>query len=254
VTPVRDVEFVVPFGPESDPRRGARNSLNFIIGAGRIRDGVSVNQAVAELGGIARRLQDGVPVENARKRGVQMIRMIDGIAGSFRTALLTIFAAVGAVLLIACANLANLMLTRASRRRKEIAVHLALGASRGHVAWHCLVEALLVGVAGGAVGVLIAQWGVVALLTLAPTELPRAGEVGIDGAVLTFSLLVSLLTGVLFGVTPGLAASRVDVREALHGSGRGTTAGGRRLRGVLLSCEVALAVVLLVAMTLLAKS
>src|SRR5262249_13109827 len=86
------------------------------------------------------------------------------------------------------------------------------------------------------------------------TELPRAGEVRIDGAVLTFSLLVSLLTGVLFGVTPGLAASRVDVREALHGSGRGTTAGGRRLRGVLLSCEVALAVVLLVAMTLLAKS
>src|SRR5262249_25996580 len=160
----------------------------------------------------------------------------------------------GALLLIACANLANLMLARASGRRKEIAVQLALGASRRHVAWHCLMEALLVGVAGGALGVLLAQWGVVALLTLAPTELPRAGEVRVDTAVLTFSLLVSLLTGVLFGVIPALAASRVDVRDALQGCGRGTTAGGRRVRGGLVSCEVALAVVLLIAMTLLGKS
>jgi len=254
VTPVRDVEFVMPFGPDSDPRRGARNSLNFIIGAGRIRDGTSVNQAAGELTGIARRLQQRFPVENARKRGVQMMRVIDGIAGSFRTALLTIFAAVSAVLLIACANLANLMLTRASGRRKETAVQLALGASRTQVAWHSLIDALMIGIAGGALGVLLAEWGVAALLALASTELPRAGEVRIDGAVLTFSLLVSVLTGVLFGVIPALMSSRVDVRDALQGSGRGATAGGHRVRGVLVSCEVALAVVLLIGMTLLAKS
>ena len=182
VTPVRDVEFVIPFSPESDPRRGARNSLNFIIGVGRLGDRTSVSQAASELGAIARRLQEQFPVENARKRGVQMVRVIDGIAGPFRTALLTIFAAVGAVLLIACANLANLMLTRASGRRKEIAVQLALGASRAKVARQCLIEALMVGLAGGTSGLLVARWGVMGLLSLAPTELPRAGEVRVDAA------------------------------------------------------------------------
>src|SRR5262249_20000434 len=113
-TPIRDVEFVVPFSPDRDPRRGARNSLNFIIGVGRLRDGVSRAQAAGELDRIARRLQAEFPVENARKRGVQMVTVIDGVAGSFRTALLTLLAAVAGVLLIACANLANLMLTRAS--------------------------------------------------------------------------------------------------------------------------------------------
>ncbi len=254
VTPVRDVEFVIPFDPDSDARRGARNSLNFIIGVGRLDDGISESQAASELTSIARRLQEQFPVENARKRGVHMVRVIDGIVGTFRAALWTIFAAVGAVLLIACANLANLMLTRATGRRKEIAVQLALGASRWQVAWQCLIEAVLVGVAGGALGVLVAQWGVVGLLTLAPTELPRVGEVRIDFAILLFSLFVSLSTSVLFGVIPALVSARVDVRDALHGSGRGTTAGGRQLRGALVSCEVALAVVLLIAMTMLAKS
>jgi len=254
VTPIRDVEFVIPFGPDNDPRRGARNSLNFIIAAGRLRSGISTGQAAAELGGIARRLQARFPVENARKRGVQMIRVIDGVVGPFRTALLTIFAAVGAVLLIACANLANLMLTRASGRRKEIAVQLALGASRATVAGQCLIEALAVGLTGGAAGVLIVFWGVTALLTLAPGELPRAADVRIDVAVLLFSLCVSMLTGVLFGVIPAVVSANVDVRDALHASSRGATVGGRRVRGALVSCEVALAVILLVVMTMLGKS
>jgi predicted permease len=254
VTPIRDVEFVVPFSPDSDPRRGARNSLNFIIGVGRLGEKTSLSQAASELVAIARRLQEQFPVENARKRGVQMVRVIDGIVGPFRAALLMIFAAVGGVLLIACANLANLMLTRASGRRKEIAVQLALGSSRSNVARQCLIEALMVGIAGGTLGVLVAQWGVVALLALAPTELPRVGEVRVDVAVLVFSLFVSLLTGVLFGVIPAVVSASVDPRDALHGSSRGATAGGQRLRGALVSCEVALAVVLLIVMTMLAKS
>jgi putative ABC transport system permease protein len=254
VTPVRDAEFVIPFHPESDPRRGARNSLNFIIGLGRIAPGASASEAASDLSAIARRLREEYPVENARKRGVQMIGVLDGIAGSFRTALLTIFAAAGAVLLIACANLSNLMLTRASGRRKEVALKLALGSSRWKVARQCLVEALMVGVAGGSLGAILARWGVRGLLLLAPAELPRLGEVRVDVAVLAFSLLVSVAAGVLFGVMPAVFSSRVEPRAVLHGGGRGATASARRLRGAIVSSEVALALVLLVVMTLLAKS
>jgi putative ABC transport system permease protein len=254
VTPVPNVEFAVPFSADRDPRRGARNSLNFIIGVGRLAGGVSATQAAGELGAIARQLQERFPVENARKRGVRMIAAIDGIVGPFRTALLTLFAAVAAVLLIACANLANLMLTRAAGRRKDLAVQMALGSSRARVVRQVLIEALLVGVSGGAAGVLLARWGVVALVALAPTQLPRSGEIRVDVAVLLFSLAVALLTSVLFGVIPALTSARVDVRDTLQASSRGTTSGSRRIRGALVSSEVALAVVLLVVMAMLAKS
>jgi putative ABC transport system permease protein len=252
--PVRDVEFVLPFAPDRDPRRGARNSLNFIIGAARLGDRVSRPQAASELTAIARRLQNQFPVENARKRGVRMIAAIDGIVGPFRAALLTVFAAVGAVLLIACANLANLMLTRASGRRKDISVQLALGSSRANIVRQVLVEALLVSVSGGVVGVLLARWSIAALVRLAPAELPRSGEIRVDTAVLLFSLAVSSLTGILFGVIPAFLSASVELREALQGSGRGTTGGGQRARDALVSAEVALAVVLLIVMTMLAKS
>jgi putative ABC transport system permease protein len=253
VTPIREVEFVLPFAPDQDGRRSARNSVNFIHGVGRLAAERSPTQAASELSAIARRLQERFPVENARKRGVRMVAAIDGVVGAFRTALLTMFAAVGVVLLIACANLANLMLARAASRRRDLAVQMALGASRSRVILQVLIESLLVGISGGLLGMLIASWGVTALVALAPTQLPRSGEIRVDAAVLTFSLAVSLLTGVLFGVIPALVSASVDVREALQGVSRGTTAIGR-LRWALVSCEVALAVGLLVVMTLLAKS
>ncbi len=252
--PIRDVEFVLPFAADRDPRRGARNSVNFIHGVGRLGDGVAATQAAADLTAIAKRLQGQFPVENARKRGVRMVAAIDGIVGPFRTALLTLFAAVGAVLLIACANLANLMLTRAASRQKAVAVQLALGSSGLRVVRQVLVEALMVSISGGLLGVLIAASGVGGLMALAPTELPRAGEVRVDVAVLLFSLGVSTLTGVVFGVIPAMSSARVDVRDALQGSSRGATPGGQRIRGLLVSAEVALAVALLVVMAMLAKS
>ena len=254
VTPIPDVEFVLPFAPDRDPRRGARNSVNFIHGVGRLAPRTSLFEASSELTAIARRLQQQFPVENARKRGVRMVGVLNGVVGSFRTALWTLFSAVGAVLLIACANLANLMLTRASSRRKDVAVQLALGSSRANVVRQVLVETLLIAIVGGTLGLLVAEWGVVALAALAPTALPRIGQIGIDNVVLMFSLTASVLTGVLFGIVPAFTSARVDVRDALQGSSRGATAAGHRVRGLLVSSEVALAVVLLVIMTMLAKS
>jgi putative ABC transport system permease protein len=289
-TPVLDVDFVIPFDPQDDPRRGVRNSLNFILGVGRLRDDVSVAQATTDFNGIARHLQERFPIANARKRGVRLVPAIDGIVGPFRTALLTMFAAVGAVLLIACANLANLMLTRASTRRRDLAVQRALGSSRGTIVRQVLVEALLVSIAGGALGVIIARWSIIAVMALAPTALPRvsqihagaaaavgvvhgvagasdivgasgvasaggvAGGIGIDVVMLLFSLAVSSLTGVLFGVIPAIVSARVDVRDALQDTSRSVTSGSRRIRGLLVSAEVALALVLLIVMAMLAKS
>src|SRR5262249_39232951 len=134
--------------------------------------------------------------------------LLDGIAGPFRTALITLFAAVGAVLLVACANLANLMLIHATGRRRDVAVRLALGAPRLAVVRHVLVEALLLSVAGGLIGVFGASWGVPSLVALAPAALPRTGEIRVDAVVLMFSLAVSSLTGVLYGVVPALASAR----------------------------------------------
>jgi putative ABC transport system permease protein len=252
-TPIRDVDLVLPFAADRDPRRGARNSVNFIHGAVRLKTDVSPAQAGDELNAIARHLQRQFPVENARKRGVRLVSVIAGIAGPFRAALLTLFAAVGAVLLIACANLANLMLTRAAGRRRDLAVALALGSSRAAVVRQVLAEALLLAAAGGALGIALARWGVAALVALAPAELPRAGEIRVDATVLTFSIVVTALTGTLFGVVPAVACARVDLREALQGGGRGTTVRAR-LRGVLVGSQVALAVALVIVMTMLAKS
>ncbi len=252
--PIRDIDVVLPFAPDRDPRRAARNSLNFIHGVARLGDGVSPEVAADELNAIAERLRQQYPVENARKRGVQMVAVLEGIAGRFRTALLTLFAAVGAVLLIACANLANLMLTRVAARRRDFAVEIALGSSHGRIVWQVLAEALCLSLTGGIAGVLLAHWGVALLVAAAPAELPRAGGIRIDYGVLVFAFAVAALAGVIFGIVPAIASTRVNIRDALHASGRGATAGARRIRGVLVGSEIALAIVLVAAMSMLARS
>ena len=254
VTPIRDVEFVIPFVVDADPRRHARNSVNFIHGAGRLRGDNSRAQAEDDLTAIARRLQHEYPVENARKRGIRMESSLAGIVGSFQMALFAIFAAVGSVLLIACANLANLMLSRATSRRKEIAVRLALGSPRWRLVQQVLTETVLLSVAGGALGVLLARLGIDALLMLAPADLPRTGDIRVDTTVLAYSAMVSMLTGLLFGVVPALTTASVDLNHELRASGRGATLGGDVLRGFFIASEVALAFVLLVVVGLFGKS
>ena len=129
------------------------------------------------------------------------------------------------------------MLTRAIGRRKEIAVRLALGSSRSRIVRQCLTEAVVLGLAGGGLGLLLAQWGVHGLMMLVPSDLPRATEVRVDAPILIFSVVVSMLTGTLFGVIPAFAAASMDVRDALHGSDRGSTADGRHARGALVACK-----------------
>jgi putative ABC transport system permease protein len=175
--------------------------------------------------------------------------------GSVRTLLLILVGAVGFVLLIACANVANLLLTRSAERQKEIAIRVALGAGRLRLLRQFLAESVMLALVGGALGLLVAKWGADVLVALAPPNIPRAKEASLDLAVLGFTLALSLLTGLIFGTAPALAASRTDLNETLkEGGRRSALAPHQRLRGVLVVAEVSLALVLLISAGLLIKS
>jgi predicted permease len=245
-------ELWVPLTPDAIPQAREVRGLYMV---GRLKPGADAPGSEAELNVVARRLQQDFPAADA-DMGVRVIPLQQQVTGDIRTALLVLVVAVGCVLLIACANVANLLLAKATARRKEIAVRLALGASRARVIRQLLTESALLGLAGGAVGLLLAAVCVNRLGALSPPSLARLKDVSLDWRVLAFTFAVSLLTSLLFGLAPALQATKTDLAESLKEGGRGNSASGRqnRLRALLVVSEVALALVLLIAAGLMLKS
>lgn len=221
---------------------------------GRLKPDVTHTQAQAEMGALSARLSKQYP-EKTSGHGVKIVGLTDVVVGDIGLALYLFLGAVGFVLLIACANLANLMLARIGGRGREIAVRAALGASRWRIVRQLLTESLMLAVAGGIVGLLLAVWAVSWLVSLSPETIPRVQEISVDYRVAGFTLLVSVITGVLFGIVPALQVSKTDLTDALKETGR-TSAGLRkqRLRNALVVSEVALSLVLLVGAGLLIRS
>jgi putative ABC transport system permease protein len=221
---------------------------------GRLRSGIGLPQAQAELDTVGERLAAAYPISNRTKR-FRAMPVREEMVSDVRTTLLLLLGSVALVLLIACANMANLLLARATGRHRELAVRAALGAGRARIARQLLVESSVIALLGGGGGLLLAVWGVEALVRLAPPNLPRLEEISVDGWVLAFTLAISLGASLMFGLAPALQASRVDLNEMLKQGGRGTigSAGGQ-LRGALVVAEIAISMVLLVGAGLLIRS
>lgn len=252
--PERTIELWTPMAIEPFERGqyGAHN--NGVIG--RLKPGISIEQAQTEISTIARRIAEDHAETNAGWEA-KAIPMLDYTVGNIKLTLLVLLGAVAFVLLIACANVANLLLARAASRQKEIAIRTAMGAGRWRIVRQLLTESVLLALAGGAVGLLLAMWGINALLALAPADLPRVKDVAIDSGALAFTLAVTILTGITFGLAPALQASKPDLNEILKESGgRGSTGGihRQRVRNMLVVAEVALALVLLVGGGLMIRS
>jgi putative ABC transport system permease protein len=246
-------ESVDAWWPVALPPQANRGS-HFLNAVGRLKPGVPLAQASADFNVIAERLAQQFPNTNRNWR-ITIQPLHEEIVGRAQTTLLVLFGAVFFVLLIACVNVANLLLARATAREREMAVRSAVGAGRGRIVRQLLTESLLLAVVSSAVGILLAKWAIDALSALGPEQLPRLQAVSIDGRILLFTLALTLLTGVLFGLAPALQAGQVNLNELLKEGGRsGAGNRQRRLRDALVVVEVALAMVLLVGAGLLVRS
>jgi putative ABC transport system permease protein len=232
-----------------------RRGMGYLSVVGLLKPGVSVAQAASEMETITSRLRQQYPNTNNRRFN-RVLSLHEHLTGESNTMLWLLFGAVIFVLLIACANVANLLLASATSRSREIAIRVALGASRWRVVRQLLTESAILALVGGALGLFLSSWGVVALTRLLPPEFPRLNEIGMDWRVFGFTLGASLLTGFIFGFAPALHISKTDVQEAMKESGRGTAGSTRhtRLRHALIIAEVALSMVLLAGAGLLFRS
>lgn len=248
-----DRDVLVPAGQWDDPSFRDRRVDVSSHAIGRLRPGASLAQARAELDGIAAHLADLYP-EADKGVGITVTSMQDDLVGSVRPVLLVLLSAVGFLLLIACTNVAGLMLARSMRRSGEFALRVAIGARRSRIAAQLLTESIIVAGMGGVAGVVLAVVGTKALVPMLPAGFPRAGDITVDWHVLLFSLGVSLLSGVLFGLIPAFRSSRVNLEQVLRQSTRGAGGSRLRLQGIFVAFELALALVLLAGAGLMLRS
>jgi predicted permease len=248
-----DRDVYTPIGQWNDTSFRDRRVDLSSRGVGRLKPGVTLSQATADMDGIAQNLALAYP-EADKNVGITLISMKEDIVGKVQPFLIVLLAAVGFLLLIACVNVANLLLARSMGRSREFAIRAAMGASQGRVIRQLLSESILLAGLGGALGLLLAVWGTKAVLGTLPGALPRASEVSLDSRVLLFTLALSLFAGIIFGLAPALKSSRVNLEEILKESGRGSSGARQRLQGVFVAVEVAMALVLLVGAGLMVRS
>jgi predicted permease len=252
--PSERVEVFIPYSTIPDHAIPRIRPVRILDVVARLKPGATIEQARAEMAGITRRLADEYR-EDKNWDGATVAPLHDAIVGSVRTALLVLLGAVAFVLLMACVNVASLLLARAGSRQQEVAIRAALGAGRGRLVRQLLTESIVLALAGGMLGLVIAWFGTRFLLLLSRGQLPRTLDVAMDGRVLLFSLALSVLTGLLFGLVPALRISAPALQGALREGGRGLAGGvSQRLRNALVVSEIALAVVLVVGAGLMARS
>jgi predicted permease len=249
----RTTDVFVPIGQWNSPALKSRGAGLGLHGFGRMKPGVTIAQAQADLNGVMERLAAAYPDTN-RGNGAKVSPLKERMLGGIGPTLWLLLGAVGFVLLIACVNVSNLLLARSTGRSREFAIRAALGAGRWRLLRQSLTESSLLAFAGGGLGLIVANWGTHAAIAVLPTTLPRASEVGLDSRVLIFTVGVSLLTGILSGLAPALKTSKWRLSETLKEGGRGASSARGRAQGVLVAVEMALALVLLVGAGLMIRS
>jgi len=249
----RDRDVYVPIGQWSNPLLNSRSAGLGIHGIGRLKPGVTVEQAQTDMNTVAQNLATTYP-DTDKGIGAKLMPLKAQMVEAVRPILFVLLGAVGFVLLISCVNVANLLLARSTGRAREFAIRVAMGAGQWRLLRQLLTESVLLALAGGALGLLIAQWGMHAALGVLPRALPRAEDVGLDAHVLLFTMTVSLLAGILFGLAPALKASHANLQETLKDGGRAASGARRGAQDVFVVSEIALALVLLVGAGLMVRS
>jgi putative ABC transport system permease protein len=248
-----NIDAYTPLGQYADPTFRDRSSGLSTKGIGRLKPGVTLEQARADMNSVATHLAELYPVAD-KDSGITVMSLKESMVGEIKPFLLVLMGAVGFVLLIACVNVANLSMARSSTRVREFAIRSALGAGTRRVLRQLLTESTLLAIAGGSLGLLLADWGTHGALSLVSDRLPRVQDVSLDARVLLFTIVISVLSGILFGLAPALKASRSDLQATLKEGGRGLSGGRHRAQGILVATEMGMAVVLLIGAGLMLRT